>query len=82
MQSHLIYIQSDLTYIQSHLICIQSHPIYIQSHLICIQSHLLYNHSHLILFSLLFCIQSHEPCGGTSCRKYCHAADLEIIKLN
>ena len=33
-------------------------------------------------FSLLFCVQSQVPCGRTSCRKYCHAVDLEIIKLN
>ena len=56
--------------------------IYIQSNLICIQSHLIYIQSHLILFSLLFCIQSHIPCGRTLKRKYNHAADLEIIKLN
>ena len=35
-----------------------------------------------VLFGLLFCTQYHTPCGRTSCRKYCHAADLEIIKLN
>ena len=36
----------------------------------------------LLSFSLLFCIQSHIPCGRISCRKYYHATDLEIIKLN
>ena len=41
----------------------------------------MYIQSHLILFSLLFCIQSHIPCRKTSFGKYCHAADL-IIKLN
>ena len=82
IQSHLIYIQSHLICIQCHLIYIQSHLICIQSHLICIQSHLLYNQSHRILFSLLFFLYSHVPCGRTSCRKYCRAADLETIKLN
>ena len=74
-----VYIQSHIIYIESYLICIQSNPVYIQSHLICIQSHLLYNQPHLILFNLLFCIQSHVPCGRTS---YYHVADLEIIKLH
>ena len=70
VQSHLIYIQSNLICNQSHLISTHSRPICIQSHLISIQSH-------LILFSLHFCIQSHIPCGRTSCCRYCHAADLE-----
>ena len=37
--------------------------------------------SHLILFSLLFCIQSHIPCWRRCFRKYCHAAGIEIIEL-
>ena len=41
----------------------------------------MYIQFYLTLFGLPFCIQSHKPCGRTSCRKYCHAADLEIIKI-
>lgn len=66
-----------------HLITIQAPYLHLVLYILFIFSNILYILSIILLsFSFLFYIQSRILYGRTSCDNYCHAANLENIKLN
>ena len=77
------YLYSVSSYIYSVSYYLHSVTSYIYSVSSYLYSVRYYIHSVSSYFiQSFFCIQSHIPWGRTSWRKHCHAADLEIIKLN
>ena len=81
VRSYIYSVSSYLHSVSSYLYSVRSYIYSVSSYLYSVTSYTSI-HSHLILVSPPFCIQSHILCGRMSCRKYCHAADLEIINLN
>ena len=85
--SHILNIYRLILFVSSHILNIYrlilfpfSYILNICRFILFVFSHILYIFSLTLFYSVFrFFIQFHILCGRTSCRKYCHAADLERI---
>ena len=68
VSSYFYSVTSYIYSVSAYLYLVTSYIYSVSSYLYLVTS--LYNQSHLILFSLLFCIQSHLLCRKTSCRRF------------
>ena len=80
ISSYLYSVRSYIYSVLYYFYSVTSYIFSVSSYLYSVTS-FIYSVSSYFIQSF-FCIQSQVPCGRTSYRKYCHAADLEIIKLN